>query len=182
MSEKHLTPTMEDYLETIFLLSKGKGAIRVKNIAKKHGVKMSSVTNMLKTLSERGFIDYEKHEYLELTEKGRAIGKEIGRRHDIIRTFLSDILKIGSGKADEEACKMEHGMSPETLTKLTKFMEFVQTCPRVGANWLSYFEDYCQHGLQPEKCIEHMEEFSSEYQERVVVKKGRNGAHGCKCW
>ena len=151
MTQKQLTPTMEDYLEAIFLLSKERGAIRVKNISKKLGVKMPTVTHMLKTLGERGFIDYEKHEFLELTEKGRAIGEEINRRHNIIRRFLTDILKIDSNVADEEACQMEHGMSPETLNRLAKFMEFVQVHPRAVANWLKDFDKYRPNGTKPDK-------------------------------
>ena len=171
LQKQELTPTMEDYLETIFLLSKEKGAIRVKNIARNLGVKMPTVTNMLKTLCERGFIDYEKHEYLVLTEKGRAVGQAVDRRHDKIRAFLTDILKIGSSLADEEACRMEHGMSEETLDKLTKFMEFVQSCPGAGSSWLHHFEEYCGHGLRPGKCIEFMEAFSTDYENRISELK-----------
>ena len=170
--KQQLTSTMEDYLEAIFLLSKKKGAIRVKNIALKLGVKMPTVTNMLKTLGERGFVDYEKHEYLELTEKGRAVGEDIDRRHNIIKGFLTEILKIDSSMADEEACMMEHGMSQETLDRLTQFMAFVQSCPRAGANWLEHFEEYCRHGLNPERCIAHMDEFSDGYRNRLMPEKG----------
>ena len=159
MEEIQITSTMEDYLEAIFKLDREKGAIRVKNIAKKLGVKMPTVTNMLKTLSDRGFIDYEKHEYLELTEEGLKVGREIERRHNAIKSLLTDILKLDPVIADEEACKMEHGMSSETLVRLTKFIEFVQSCPRTGESWLNYFEAYCQNGIKPEKCEEHMKNF-----------------------
>lgn len=160
MSEDQITSTMEDYLETIFQLNKEKGGIRVKKIAKKMGVKMPTVTNMIKTLSDKGFIDYEKHEYLELTKKGLKVGREIEKKHIVISSFLTDILKIDPETADEEACKMEHGMSPETLSRLTKFIEFVQACPRTGDSWLNYFEEYCQNGFKPEKCKEHMKKFT----------------------
>lgn len=162
MQVENITSTMEDYLETIFLLNRGKGAIRVKNIAKNLGVKMPTVTNMLKTLSDRGLIDYEKHEYLELTDKGLAIGREIEKRHTAIRNFLTEILKLDAVTADEEACRMEHGMGPETLSRLTKFIEFVQSCPRTGESWLNYFEEYCQNGFKPEKCKEHMKYFTAD--------------------
>lgn len=173
MQELQITPTMEDYMEAIFLLNKEKGGIRVKNIAKKLGVKMPTVTNMLKTLNEKGLIDYEKHEYLELTDKGLAVGKEIDKRHNVIRDFLFNVLKIDSGVADDEACKMEHGMSQETLTRLTKFMEFIQSCPRAGSGWLDYFEDYYKHGLIPDKCEEHMKEFQSEYEGKLTNNLNR---------
>ena len=175
LEKQHLSSTMEDYLEALFLLSQEKGAIRVKNIAKRLGVKMPTVTNMLKTLSEKGMIDYEKHEYLELTEKGRAVGQEIDRRHHIISRFLTDSLKINPQTADEEACQMEHGMSPATLKRLVQFMEFVQSCPRAGSTWLSYFEEYCRHGLRPEKCVEHMEDFSGTLKGRIDAIKESGG-------
>lgn len=162
MSENKITSTMEDYLEIIFQLNKEKGGIRVKNIAKKMGVKMPTVTNMLKTLSDKGLVDYEKHEYLELTKEGLNIGREIEKKHNVISSFLTDILKIDPETADEEACKMEHGMSPETLSRLTKFITFVQACPRTGENWLNYFDEYCQDGLKPEKCKEHMKNFTMD--------------------
>ncbi|MBN1850557.1 MAG: metal-dependent transcriptional regulator [Deltaproteobacteria bacterium] len=174
IQNQHLTSTMEDYLETIFILSREKGAIRIKNIAKRLGVKMPTVTNMLKNLNEKGFIDYEKHEFLELTEKGLAIGKEIDRRHEIIRSFLTDILKIDYWLADEEACKMEHGMSPETLNRLIKFIDFVQSCPMTGESWLKYFNEYCQFGFETEKCLEHMEKFSKEDKKELILRKKKD--------
>ena len=169
MDENQITSTMEDYLETIFLLNKEKGGIRVKNIAKKMGVKMPTVTNMLKTLSDKGFIDYEKHEYLELTKKGLQVGKEVEKKHNVISSFLTDILKIDPKTADEEACRMEHGMSPETLSRLTKFIEFVQSCPRTGESWLNFFEEYCENGFKPEKCKEHMKDFTVDCEAELIT-------------
>jgi DtxR family transcriptional regulator, Mn-dependent transcriptional regulator len=167
MAQKQLTPTMEDYLETFFLLSKEKGAIRVKNIAKRLGVKMSTVTNMLKTLSEKGMIDYEKHEYLELTKKGHAVGKEMFYRHQTFKSFLTDILKIDPDQADEDACKMEHAVSPATLEAFVDFMEFIENCPRGGAGWLEYFKDYREHGQPKDKCLEKMKQFVHDYSAKI---------------
>ncbi|MDY6972994.1 MAG: metal-dependent transcriptional regulator [Thermodesulfobacteriota bacterium] len=158
MAQKALTPTMEDYLEAIYSISMERRVVRVKNIARRVGVKMPTVTNMLKTLSQQGLIDYEKHEFLELTPKGRKVGKEIDRRHHIIRSFLKDILKIEPVLADEEACKIEHGMSTETLNRLTQFIDFIQTCPRTGPNWLEFFDEYRLEGPDERKCLARMED------------------------
>ncbi len=132
--EPDLTPTMEDYLEAIYSISQGKRVVRVKNIAKEVGVKMPTVTNMLKSLNQKGFIDYEKREFLELTPKGRKVGKEIKRRHQIIRNFLTDILKVDSDVADQEACKIEHGMSAKTLDRLTQFIDFTQASQQMDSD------------------------------------------------
>jgi len=162
-----ITPTMEDYLEAIYNLAKEKRAARVRDIAKKLDVKMPTVTNMLKTLSERGLIDYEKYEYLELTAKGSDVGQEIDRRHQIFRRFLTDILKIDYNQADEDACKMEHAVSPATLEAFVDFMEFIDSCPRGGASWLDYFDEYRVHGQPKDKCLERMKQFAKEYNAKI---------------
>ena len=109
-SHKLLTPAMEDYLEAIFNLSREKRVVRVKDIAKRLGVKMPTVTSMLKTLSERGLVDYEKYEYLELTQKGSAVGEEIDRRHHVLGSFLTNILRIDFEKVHEEVYKEVYGI------------------------------------------------------------------------
>ena len=164
---KPLTPAMENYLEAIFNLGKEKRVVRVKDIAKRLGVKMPTVTNMLKTLSERELIEYEKYEYLELTKKGSDVGEEIDRRHHVLRSFLTDILGIDLEKADEEACKMEHAVGAATMDRFVLFMEFIQSCPRTGENWLERFEEFRVHGKDREKCMEHMKEFANGFGIRI---------------
>ena len=165
--QKPLTPAMEDYLEAIFNLSREKRAIRVKDIAKRLNVKMPTVTSMLNTLGDREFIDYQKYEYIELTRKGQRVVKEINRRHCVLRGFLTSILKIKPKKADEEACKMEHGVSSSTLNRFVEFMEFIQSCPRAGSSWLENFDEYRLQGRDPEKCIDRIKEFSNGFKGRI---------------
>jgi len=164
-----LTPTMEDYLEAIFNLAKEKRAVRVRDIARRLGVKMPSVTSMLKTLSDKGLIDYERYEYLELTGKGSDVGSKIDQRHQILRRFLTDIFKIEFDQADEDACKMEHAVSPTALERFVEFMKFIEDCPRSGATWLDYFDEYREH-RQPKdkaKCLERMRRFAEEYNTKI---------------
>ena len=160
---KPLTSVMEDYLEAIFDLDQEKRFVRVKDIAKRMNVKMPTVTSMLKTLSGRGLVHYEKYEYIELTKDGADVGKEIRRRHEVLHKFLTEILRIEFSTAEEEACKMEHTLSSETLDSLTDFIEFIQTCPRAGESWLHYFDEYRKQGRVPEKCLERRESFLCEF-------------------
>jgi DtxR family transcriptional regulator, Mn-dependent transcriptional regulator len=173
-SKKALTPTMEDYLEAIYNLSQEKKAVRVKDIAKRLGVKMPSVTSMLKTLSERGMIDYEKYEYLKLTGRGSDIGSEIDQRHQTLKAFLTDILQIDQDQADEDACKMEHAVSPTTLERMVEFMGFVENCPRGGLDWLEHFNEYRQYGKQREVCLERMKRLVHEYDAEIKAMKKKN--------
>ncbi len=164
---KELTSVMEDYLETIVELREKKRVVRVKDIAEGMNVKMSTVTSMLKTLNSRGLVNYAKYEYVDLTKKGAAVGKEMQRRHGLLLKFLTEILKIDLKTADEDACRMEHALSPVTLDSFVDFMEFVQTCPRAGENWLQYFKEYQLDRHRPEKCQARSEIFSSEFKKRV---------------
>jgi DtxR family transcriptional regulator, Mn-dependent transcriptional regulator len=168
---KPLTPTMENYLEAIYNLDHEKRVVRVKDIAKRLGVKMPTVTNMLKTLNDRGLINYERYEFLELTDKGEGVGKEIDKRHRILRDFLTDILGIDFEKADEEACCMEHAIGPGTMDRLVAFMAFIQACPRTGENWLERFEEFRTHGKNANKCLAHMKAFADELEDRMKDMK-----------
>jgi DtxR family transcriptional regulator, Mn-dependent transcriptional regulator len=169
--EKPLTAVMEDYLEAIFDLDKQKKVVRVKDIAKRLDVKMPTVTSMLKTLSKRELVHYEKYEYVEPTEKGTEVGREMRRRHGILSRFLTEILNIDAKTADDEACKMEHSLSADTLDSLTDFMAFIQICPRVGENWLERFGEFRREPWTPEKCMAESESFSCEFNKRTHVLK-----------
>ena len=48
-------------------------------------------------------------------------------------------------------------------------MEFIQSCPRAGANWLERFEEYRQKGRGKEKCLEHMKEFVGKFKDRIEI-------------
>lgn len=164
--QQPITTAMEDYLEAIFTLDRDKKVARVKDIAQKLNVKMPTVTSMLKTLNKKGLVEYERYEYIKLTEEGAEIGREVRKKHDILREFLSSILKIDDQIAESDACKMEHDLSAATLNSLVDFMEFIQTCPRAGESWLEHFNEFRLHGHRPDTCSERCKEFSSEIRKR----------------
>ena len=167
MGAKALSSTMEDYLETVLNLEKDKKFVRVKDIAQKMDVKLPTVTSMLNNLVERGLINHEKYEYVELTKKGNHIAKDIYRRHVIFRDFLTGILNIDPKTAEEDACKMEHVVSPVTLERFVKFMEFVESCPRGGADWLLHFDNYMRRGRDDAECLKKMKGFVGRYKSEI---------------
>lgn len=172
MSRSDISSTMEDYLETIFELERDKKYARVKDIAQKMNVKLPTVTSMLNNLQKRDLVSHEKYDHVELTRKGREVAREVYRSHTMIKKFLMDILKIDAKTADEDACKMEHAVSSETLERIVKFMEFIEECPRGGSDWLQNFVHYHQHGRSDEKCLERMKDFDKKY--GAEIKKIEN--------
>ena len=162
-----LTSVMEDYLEAIFDLDREQKVVRVKDIARRMGVKMPTVTSMLKNLDDRGLVKYRKYEYVDLTAGGKRVGKEMRRRHGLLASFLTEILKVDPATADEEACRMEHSLSVDTLKRLTDFMDFVRNCPRTGPNWIERFDEYRRRGSPPKDCPERSAIFSDQLQRRL---------------
>jgi len=62
---------------------------------------------------------------------------------------LAEILGVEPKMASEDACKMEHAVSPATLERLAKFVEFVLNRPRGKPEWLKDFNYYLEHGDLP---------------------------------
>lgn len=117
-----LTPALEDYLEGIWILREEKGIVRVKDLATLLKVKASSVIESLKKLKELNLIKQERYGYIELTQSGINIAKEIRERHILLKRFLIDILKVSEDVAENDACKIEHHLSPETIYKMIAFV------------------------------------------------------------
>ena len=145
MKKPH-TASMEDYLEAIAVLRGDSGAVRVSQISKALGVKMPSVCGALKRLSEDGLVNHERYGYVDLTTKGKRVAEDVFRRHETVRRFLMDILSVSPDTAAEEACEMEHLLSPDTVNRLAKFVEFVSTFPQGEPGWLEGFNYYMANG------------------------------------
>lgn len=143
--ERNVTATMENYLEAIYKLKVSKGAARVKDIASELGVAVSTVSGALRHLSSQGFVNYQPYEWVTLTEPGEEIARRTDRRHKLISRFFTEILHVRPEIAKEDACRMEHGISPETVQRLSAFMEFLDTCPLVGKEWVRGFVNYCEN-------------------------------------
>lgn len=118
-----LTESKEDYLETIYQICKEEKVARVKSIAKQLNVSLASVNYAVNILTEAGLLKHKKYGYIELTESGGKIGREILRKHHIIRDFLINGLGVDEKTADEEACRIEHDISNHTLGRIISFMK-----------------------------------------------------------
>lgn len=138
-----LTESMENYLETILTLEETHKVARAKEIAERLEIKRGSVTGGLKTLAEKGLINYEPYSYITLTPQGKRIARDVARRHTVLKDFLADILRIDPQAADENACRMEHAIDSTVLERLIRFIEYIHTCPRAGDQWLDAFVEYC---------------------------------------
>jgi len=139
-----LSASLEDYLEAIFHIIAEKQAVRGKDIAKRLNVNNSSVTGALRVLAEKGFINYAPYDVITLTTEGTRLAEDIARKHEALRDFFVNVLYIDESEAEDVACKMEHALSRIILDRLIRFMEFVESCPRSGENWVKEFRNHCE--------------------------------------
>lgn len=138
---------MEDYLEAIAVLKKRNDVARVRDISHFLSVKSSSVNAALRILSKKGLVVHEKYGYVNLTPGGEKIAWNIQSKHDLFLKFLTEILSIDDSEALQDACKMEHTISPKTFDRLTKFIQFVETGLDGGKpQWLKSFKHYLKTG------------------------------------
>ena len=120
---------VEEYLETIYDLELRNGSAKTTAIAKCLKVAPASVTEVLRSLSEKGLVVYEPYRGATLTGEGRKMAKTIKRRHRLLEVFLTDVLRINREKVHTEACKMEHTISDETENALCKLLAAPAHCP-----------------------------------------------------
>lgn len=116
-----LTFTMENYLEAIYELSaEGIGA-RVSDIAERLGVTKASTNSAMSTLSEKGLIVNEKYKEVFLTPEGHRLAQFTARKHHVIEQFLTNVLRVDSTVANEDACAIEHVISTDSVAAMEEF-------------------------------------------------------------
>ncbi|MEE8637436.1 MAG: metal-dependent transcriptional regulator [Candidatus Margulisiibacteriota bacterium] len=121
--KKKLTPNMENYLETVFVLQREHGHAHVRDIAKTIRIKMPSVTEALRKLKKSNLVNYDRYNSITLTQRGKSISQKVMKRHKILFKFLHEVLGIDKNIAEEDACKIEHVISYKSLRRLNKFVE-----------------------------------------------------------
>lgn len=133
--QESLTPSMEDYLEMIYRLSKDSGYTRVLELATALNVQPPSASNMVQRLADRNWLVYEKYSIIRLTEKGRERGAYLLKRHLILEQFL---YFLGLEDVLEDVEKIEHNISPAAVSKLEQLLAFFNSYPNIQAEWQSF--------------------------------------------
>ncbi|WP_409301269.1 transcriptional regulator MntR [Peribacillus sp. SCS-155] len=119
------TPSMEDYIEQIYILIEEKGYARVSDIAENLSVHPSSVTKMVQKLDQEKYLIYEKYRGLVLTPAGKKIGKRLVFRHDLLEQLLKLI-----GVKDENIYRdvegIEHHLSWDAIDRIGDLVQYFE--------------------------------------------------------
>ena len=139
---KKITSNIEDYLETIYQIEEERGVARVNEISKSLRVSYPSTSGILKKLNDMGLVVHERYGYIRLTEEGKRIAADTLERHHTLYRFFRDVLGINAEVAEADACKVEHAVSDSLLSKLIKFVHFVQNCSKDKPGCLQRFSRF----------------------------------------
>ena len=112
----------ENYLETILMLGQSGHPVRSIDIVNELGYSKPSVSVAMKKLRENGYINMHNDGYITLSETGLEIAERMYERHTLLSSFLIR-LGVDEKTAVEDACRIEHVISPETFQKLKEHVE-----------------------------------------------------------
>lgn len=107
----------ENYLERILMLKEKNGKVRSIDIANAMNFTKASVSRAMKNLKENGFLIIDDEGFINLTDKGLDIAKDILERHRLLTIFLID-LGVPREIAAVDACKIEHDLSEESFNAI----------------------------------------------------------------
>lgn len=106
-----------------------KGYARVSDVAEELGVTLSTVSNMVRRLAARGFLNYEKYRGFSLTPEGRAVAARIKARHETL-TELFGLLGLEPETVEQEVEDIEHHLRPQTLEMLATLVRYWKSHPK----------------------------------------------------
>ena len=112
-----VTEAVENYLETILILSKAQSDVHAIDICSYLGYSRPTVSIILKKMKDDELVNVDSDNHITLTEKGREIAEKIYERHNVISAFFIHLC-LKKDQALEDACKIEHDLSSETFQLL----------------------------------------------------------------
>lgn len=117
------TESIETYLKEIYSLSQINVCVLAIDIAHRLSVSKASVNRAVKILSKEKYISHKKYGHIYLTVSGKQKAQELCRRQEIIAIHLINTLRIDKKTAFDEACKLEHVISPMIVAKMRTMID-----------------------------------------------------------
>ena len=117
-----LHESAEMYLETIYLLSQQRQGVRSIDVAEHMGYSKPSISRAVGLLKQGGYVVADEDGFLKLTDSGLEVAQKVFERHTTVSRFLIS-LGVAEETAVEDACKIEHVISDESLAAIKAYLE-----------------------------------------------------------
>lgn len=112
-----ITEAVENYLETILILSQKQPDVHAIDICSYLGYSRPTVSIILRKMKDEGLVIVDDDNHISLTEEGRSVAERIYDRHRVLTDFF-EYIGVSRDVAAEDACKVEHDISDETFALL----------------------------------------------------------------
>ena len=132
-----MSDSTEDHLERIADLMDRKGYARVTDVAEALELSTSTVSNMVRRLAARGYVNYERYRGFSLTDEGRSVAVGIRARHETLSELLG-LMGLEPETVGQEVEDIEHHLRPQTLEALTKLVRYWKAHPKELQAFLKY--------------------------------------------
>lgn len=124
-----LSENEEEYLEAIYAISESYEKPGICSLSEAMGVSKASASEMVKKLSEKGYIRHERYGVIFFTPEGLNIARGMKRKHRLLESFLHF---LGKKEVHDEACRLEHGISDESADAICRLLGSPDRCPDDG--------------------------------------------------
>jgi len=157
-----LSPILEDYLEVVLRFQREKHFARVSDISRTLSVGKSAVTAALKSLAEKGLVDYRSYEPVTLSRKGEQLAEHILLRRRIIQDFLEKVLAVDKNSAETTASKMEHAIDKDILDRFICLLAFISRARIKGKTLREEFIQFNNKGIGDWSCQQCIDDYMKE--------------------
>lgn len=120
---------LEDYLEAIYNLKEEKGYVSAADVSERLAVKPPTVSNMVKNLADKGYLEHKKYRGMRLTPSGEKVARSVIRRHRVISELLS-MLGVDAQTAYVDTEGIEHHVHPSTLRRFEGLADYLRDNPQ----------------------------------------------------
>lgn len=153
-----ITHSAAHYLMTIMNVRRQQGYVRVTDVAERLEISKGAASKAIMMLKNRGWIQEDANRMLELTDRGMQLARSVERNYLVIECFLEDILGLSAKTAREDACKIEHLLSLQTIQGLLRLIHILGK-NREKLNWLgeelSAYTPVCDDEGSCLACVDH---------------------------
>ena len=131
---------LEDYLEAIYNLNVEKGYVSAADLSERLAVKPPTVSNMVKNLADKGYLEHERYRGMRLTAAGERVARSVIKRHQIISELIT-MLGVDDQTAYIDTEGIEHHLHPSTLRRFERLAEYLRENPQTLKAIRSFVEE-----------------------------------------